>query len=226
LAVRPLRKSLITATLLGIVLALGTLPNAWAQKRTAPPGKRIRQVTLVNSAPTISGTPAISVVAGTAYRFVPTAQDANGDLLTFAIAGRPAWASFDTTTGTLAGTPGAGDVATYANIVISVSDGKATAPLPAFSITVQAYSFGSATLTWLPPTENVDATALTNLAGYRIYWGQQSSSYTSSVVIMNPGVTAYVVENLGSGTHYFAAAAINASGVEGELCPEVSTVVP
>ena len=114
----------------------------------------------------------------------------------------------------------------HSNIVISVSDGRATAQLSAFSITVQAYSFGSATLSWLPPTENVDGSPLLDLAGYRLYWGQQSGNYTNSIQIANPGITTYVVENLTSGTHYFAATAVSQSGVESARSGELLKTIP
>lgn len=91
-----------------------------------------------NSVPTISGTPAASVTAGTSYDFTPSATDADGDPLTFAISNLPGWAAFDATTGRLSGVPQAGDIGTYANIVISVDDGQASAALPAFSINVVA----------------------------------------------------------------------------------------
>ncbi len=44
--------------------------------------------------------------------------------------------SFDAATGTLSGTPSNDDVGTYAGIVITVSDGSATATLNTFSIVV------------------------------------------------------------------------------------------
>jgi hypothetical protein len=223
--VRRLRNSPITAIILGCTLAVfGDLPDAEGAKKINPrrPGPSIP----VNTAPTISGTPATSVLEGGTYRFAPSARDANGDPLTFSIMGKPGWAYFDSATGALYGWPSAPDVATYTNIKISVSDGQATAQLPTFSIAVQPYSLGSVTLSWLPPTENVDGTALTNLAGYRLYWGQQSKYYSNSVVIMNPGISAYVVENLANGTYYFAATAINADGVESSLSAEVSKVIP
>ena len=91
-----------------------------------------------NKAPTISGMPATTVTAGSAYTFVPTAADGDGDPLTFSIANRPTWATFNAATGQLAGTPAAASVGTYSNIVISVSDGKESAALAAFSITVAA----------------------------------------------------------------------------------------
>ena len=76
--------------------------------------------------------------AGTAYGFQPSASDPDGDALTYTIAGKPAWASFSTTNGQLSGTPAALQVGTYPGIVISVTDGKATTSLPAFTVTVTA----------------------------------------------------------------------------------------
>ncbi|MBU2225898.1 MAG: tandem-95 repeat protein [Gammaproteobacteria bacterium] len=90
-----------------------------------------------NSAPTISGSPATSVAQDTAYSFTPLANDADtGTTLTFSISNQPAWATFDTTSGTLAGTPTKSAVGNYPAIVISVSDGSLSAALPAFNIEV------------------------------------------------------------------------------------------
>ncbi|RVT48145.1 tandem-95 repeat protein [Rheinheimera sediminis] len=91
----------------------------------------------VNDAPSISGTPAITVAQGAAYSFVPAAADVDvGTSLTFSIANKPTWASFNTATGALTGTPGNADVGVTAGIVISVSDGELSAALPAFTLTV------------------------------------------------------------------------------------------
>lgn len=81
------------------------------------------------------------------------------------------------------------------------------------------------TLSWQPPTENTDGTALTNLAGYEIYYGTQSQSYTSDVKVTNPGLTTYVVDNLPAGTYYFAIAAYDSTGVVSSLSAEVSATV-
>ena len=89
-----------------------------------------------NRTPTINGSPAGSATVGQAYTFRPTAADADGDSLTFSIQGKPAWATFNSADGSLAGTPAAANVGTASGIVISVSDGTATTSLPAFSITV------------------------------------------------------------------------------------------
>ena len=96
-------------------------------------GKFSITVKTTNTAPKISGAPVTSATAGQVYSFQPSATDAEGNPLGFSIQNKPAWASFSTATGKLAGTPTAG---TYSNIVISVSDGKLAASLPAFGIAV------------------------------------------------------------------------------------------
>ncbi len=92
---------------------------------------------VTNTVPTISGTPSISVTAGSSYSFTPTSSDASSDTVTFSITNKPSWASFDTTTGALTGgAPLNGDAGTYSDIGISVSDGEGSASLSAFNITV------------------------------------------------------------------------------------------
>ncbi len=98
-----------------------------------------KQITIggagANVPPTISGTPATTIVKNTVYNFIPTATDANGNTLIFAIQNKPAWATFNTNTGKLTGTPTA--TGTFNNIRISVTDGlSAPVFLPAFTITV------------------------------------------------------------------------------------------
>jgi hypothetical protein len=166
-----------------------------------------------NQSPTISGTPTGSVMQGVAYSFAPTASDANGDTLTFSIANKPSWAAFNATTGALTGTPGAGDVASYAGIVISVSDGQASMSLAAFSISVVATATGGATLSWTPPTQNTDGSALTNLAGYKIYWGTSSNNYTNSKTL-NSAVSSDVITQLTPATYFFVITAFDALGNE------------
>jgi hypothetical protein len=178
-----------------------------------------------NKAPTISGTPSTTVTTGAAYSFQPTANDGDGDTLTFSIDNKPSWASFDSATGRLHGTPDAGDVGTTTGIVIRVTDGDESKALAAFSITVQAFATGSATLTWSPPTQNTDGSALMNLAGYKIYWGSSAGTYTRSVTLNNPGLSSYVVTNLSAGTYYFVATALNSDGVESAFSGAASKTI-
>jgi hypothetical protein len=167
-----------------------------------------------NKAPTISGSPKGTVNAGSAYTFRPTAADGDGDPLTFSITNRPAWAGFNTATGQLSGTPTSASAGVYSNIVIKVSDGKASAALAAFSITVTDELIGAAALSWEPPTTNTDGSALTNLAGYRIVYGASATQLTQTIQVANAGLSAYLVENLAPGTYYFAVRSYTSKGAE------------
>lgn len=175
-----------------------------------------------NRAPTISGSPPTSLVAGQSYDFTPSASDPDGDALTFSIQNRPAWASFSAATGRLNGTPGAGDVGQFSNVQITVSDGQAQASLNAFSISVNQIANGSVTLSWSPPTTNADGTPITDLAGYRIYYGRSSSTLDELVVVSNPGTTRWVVDNLSATTWYFSMTSYNSSGIESARSTVVS----
>jgi len=175
----------------------------------------------------ISGTPATSVSVGMDYSFLPAASSPRQTSLAFTIENKPAWADFNTSTGELSGKPTDAAVGTFSNILISVSDGKATAALPAFSITVaQAQaSTGNATLSWMPPTENADGSALTDLAGYRIYYGTDEAALSQTIKIDNPGLTKYVVENLAPATWHFAMKAFNSKAEESALIGVVSITI-
>lgn len=165
-----------------------------------------------NAPPTIQGQPGTSIVAGQAYSFRPTANDANGDTLTFTASNLPDWASINQSTGAVSGTPTSTDVGTYSGITITVSDGSATASLTAFAITVTDISTGSATLSWTPPTQNSDGSTLTNLAGYRITYGRSANVLDRSISLTNPSLNTYVVENLSAGTWFFSVTSVNSEG--------------
>ncbi len=138
----------------------------------------------------------------------------------------PVWASFSTANGQLSGTPAAGDIGIYTNVVITVSDGEASDGLAPFSIAVDAVALGSVTLNWTAPTENEDGSALLDLAGYKIYWGTTSGNYPNSITIDNGSVSIYVVENLSPGTYEFVATAFNTAGVESVYSNSTTKVVP
>ncbi len=179
-----------------------------------------------NTPPAISGAPAAAVTVNTFYDFTPLATDADNDPLTFSMAGLPTWATFEPGNGRISGTPGDAHVGTHSGIVITVSDGQASADLGPFSVTVEAVSLGSATLNWQPPTQNEDGTPLIDLAGYNIYWGTTPGNYPNSVRIDNPGLTTYVVENLAPGTYEFVSTAFNAAGTESRYSNVASKMIP
>jgi len=184
-------------------------------------------VATANVAPTISGSPLTSVTAGSAYSFTPTASDANNDALTFSIQNKPSWATFSTTTGALTGTPSAANVGTFSSIVISVSDGHTSISLASFSIVVNAAApTGTATLTWSSPTMNADGTALTSLAGFKVYYGTSATNLSQSVQVPGSSATGTTITALASGTWYFAVTSYGTDGSEGTKSSAVSKVVP
>jgi hypothetical protein len=93
------------------------------------------------------------------------------------------------------------------------------------STTPTSSSANTVTLSWQPPTENTNGTSLSNLSGYRIYYGESPGNYTTSIEVANPGVTTYVVENLRAGQYYFSMTSYTSSGAESGYTPEVSTIV-
>jgi hypothetical protein len=165
----------------------------------------------------LTGTPAPSVTAGQNYLFQPTLAQGAGTV-TFQIQGKPAWATFDTDTGVLTGTPAAANEGTSASITITGSNGSSSSSIGPFTIVVNAPSAtpatGSATLSWTPPTENTDGTPITGLAGYHIYYGTSASALTTTVTIADPTQTSYVVGGLAPGTYYFAIVAYNTVGID------------
>lgn len=164
----------------------------------------------------IDGAPPPAALQDKPYSFTPVASAASTGALTFSITGKPAWATFNPATGALTGTPSAADVGVYKSISISVTDGSTTSALAAFNIEVVAAGAagGAITVSWTAPVVNADGTPLTDLAGFRIYWGTREGDYPNSVSIDDPGTTTYVVDQLLPATYYFVVRAVNNDGVE------------
>src|SRR5690606_15994096 len=106
---------------------------------------------------------------------------------------------------------------TWPDIRITVTDSKGAATsLAAFSIVVSpAAVSGSAALSWTPPAQYTDGTALpaSDLTGFVIYSGTNAGSL-QRVAEVDGRTTSFMVGNLAPGTHYFAVTAIAAGGVE------------
>lgn len=190
---------------------------------------------------TISGTPASTAVVAQTYSFQPTAKETvKGSRIRFYIYNKPDWAQFDPATGRLWGRPSHHDLGTYSNITIRLIDWDSFVATPSFSITVVNGSATSpvtpvspppvsatnnAVLDWTPPTENNDGTVLTNLAGYKVHYGTSPTQLTQVINLPNPGLTSYVVENLGTGKWYFAVTSYVTTGEESSQSGVVSASI-
>ena len=80
-------------------------------------------------------------------------------------------------------------------------------------------------LRWQAPTENIDGTPLTDLAGYVIYWGTVSRTYTGSQTINSP-VTTQWEATVPAGRYYFAMTAFDSDNNESGYSNEVLKVIP
>lgn len=180
-----------------------------------------------NRAPTISGTPSTTATVGTAYRFRPTASDPDGDTLSWSISGRPTGATFSTVNGELSFTPT--EAGTWSNIVITVTDPSgASASLPAFTITVAPPAqTGSAELSWSPPTQYTDGSPLpaSQISAFVIYRGSSASNLNRFAEV-DSGTTRFTVNNLQSGTHYFAVTTVTVDGAESSFSGVGSKTIP
>lgn len=95
------------------------------------------QVVNVNNPPTyVSGIPGNLIVVGNLYNYSPIVTDVDGDALSFTIINKPDWAQFNTSSGSLTGSPSASDIGTINGIIITASDGSLSTSLAAFNITV------------------------------------------------------------------------------------------
>jgi len=90
------------------------------------------------------------------------------------------------------------------------------------SVASNKYS-GSVALSWYAPTKNEDGSHLTDLSGYKIYYGTTSRNYTQYVDTGN--VTAVNIGNLAPGTYYFALVAYDNAGNESDYSREITRYI-
>jgi hypothetical protein len=135
-----------------------------------------------NSPPKISGAPTTRTKVGRTYRFRPAASDPDGDPISFAVANKPAWTTFDPTSGELRGTPRSSDIGRHRDVTISVSDGKTTRVLPKFDVVVTTVAAtNNALMISGSPSTYVEAGLL--------------YSFTPSTTQRNAGSLVYSIEN-------------------------------
>ena len=81
------------------------------------------------------------------------------------------------------------------------------------------------TLTWIAPTTNADGTPLTDLAGFRVYYGV---AYHSSRIQIDAGLsTTITLPGFSVGTTYwFTVTALNLAGLESLPAPEIAYTIP
>lgn len=96
----------------------------------------------------------------------------------------------------------------------------APAPAPA-----AAPASGTAALAWAAPQSAADGSALSGLAGYRIYYGTAHGSYPQMVAVSGASTVSYTIQNLTTGTYYLIVTSVDSNNNESAPSPEVTKTV-
>lgn len=83
----------------------------------------------------------------------------------------------------------------------------------------------SVTLAWDAPTSDEDGSDLTDLAGYKLYYGTSPQPEIYATPVNVGAVITYTTPDLSPGTYYFVVTAYDTSGNESVPSNEVSTDV-
>ena len=178
-------------------------------------------VTAVNDAPTIDGTPLTKIIADQEYIFIPSAMDIDGDNLTFSVENLPEWLSFDLQTGEIKGTAGNENASTFSEIVISVTDSTDSSSLKPFSLTVNYTA-----LTAPKDLKYVSNSTESTLKPVELSWSmvQYANSYEvqlsddetfSNIVHESTIETESLKLNLAADKYYWRIRTLNPQGVPG-----------
>jgi hypothetical protein len=178
----------------------------------------------------ISGTPSTTAQVGHVWRFQPNIRSPDGEPYVLEVDQPPPWMAAPSMTAVtnqweLFGEPRPEHAGTHwPSIVVRVTDGQTVATLPSFHIAViaEGAATGTVQLRWLAPTERVDGSPIGELASYRLLYGQTSGRYDRIIIIDNPGISRYLVEDLGPGTWYFALVAVTSDGFMSDPSAQVS----
>jgi hypothetical protein len=84
---------------------------------------------------------------------------------------------------------------------------------------------GTALLSWNSPTRNTDDSVITDLAGFKIYYGMFPGNYDKTITINNAGLSSYLVENLAVSDWCFVMTAFNSYGIESVYSAEVCKTI-
>jgi hypothetical protein len=71
-------------------------------------------------------------------------------------------------------------------------------------------------ISWVAPSEREDATvlSLSDIAGYRIYYGVETGNYQERVVINDPSATQATIAGIPSGTFFAVITTVDTDGRE------------
>ncbi len=175
-------------------------------------GNKTLTLTITAAAPVITSSATASGTAGSAFTYQITATNAP---TSFSATGLPAGLTVNTSTGLISGTPSSGGTSTV-TLGATNATGTGTKTL---TLTVAHI----VTLTWT-------ASSSPNITGYNIYRGTTSLTGPYPTKVNTGGLigtTSFVDSSVVAGTtYYYAATAVNSSGVESSDSTPVAASVP
>ena len=79
-------------------------------------------------------------------------------------------------------------------------------------------------LSWVAPAEREDNTpiSLSEIAGYKIYYGSTLGQYSNSVTINDGSATGHTFQNFTAETYYFVVTTLDTEGRESQFSTEIT----
>ncbi len=81
-------------------------------------------------------------------------------------------------------------------------------------------------LSWVAPAEREDNSGLllSEISGYKVYYGTTSGKYPNTIPVNNGSATGYTITGLNSGTYYFVVTTLDTDGRESQYSTEIVAV--
>lgn len=82
-------------------------------------------------------------------------------------------------------------------------------------------------LSWTAPLEREDnqPISLSEIAGYKVYYGTEENTYPHSIDISNGAANGHTIENLSSGVYYLTLTTYDTAGRESKPSDEIKIIV-
>ena len=82
-------------------------------------------------------------------------------------------------------------------------------------------------LSWTAPLEREDnqPISLSEIAGYKVYYGTEENTYPHSIDISNGSANGHTIENLSSGIYYLTLTTYDTAGRESKPSDEIKIIV-
>lgn len=184
-----------------------------------------------NDAPVLASIGDKSVTAGATLNFNISATDSDSTVPILEASGLPAYAQFYDLyngTGSFTISPAQTSPTGMQNITFIARDAQNPVLTDSETITISIVAAsvggntGSASLSWTPPIEREDGTALSlsEISGYTVYYGASSGNYTKSLNINDGFATSATITDLPPGSHYMVVTTRDFDGRESSYSSE------